>query len=557
MVSNRFKLNVNIDNLYNIRGARKKVKDKIAEVLSNNGFIVDPQFENQPVKLSVFSIKIEGDNEKICDEYLLSVHASSEKGLDLSISFVGEAKFALLEKTEDTILNSSYVKYIENNTVRHTNKVEDLIGKFVKIPSDIMPCSYKERYNKVKSLIEKISSFNYDFFTIDTKFEEVNENDVKIFYIDNPLLFKDNNTGNFSYEGLEKYGFLKQVETPRTFLIIASNQIYAERISHYLEQFSDFERYLGFSYKEYPSIILKKDDTVDIQGRIPQDAYVILAVDDNNITHRIQQNLLEKGIPFSLFETDFVMNDSFYISIPEIMLSIQYKMGGIPFLLNTQDTSSAVCGVKSLLDRYGNLYFDSVVFDGTGRLLNVFATKGDMKTDLAKFVSVLRKLDLDKYFFHISDYIAYMKDSSLYHSALRELGKPYALTVFDTIHPYMDIVFDTSDKRVYMPINGTCVYVGDNKRLLFNNNKYTRNSIINFKNEPAPISIRNFIYKNKIDEDEVIEKVFLFSYLNYRSFKKHFLPSTTYYTKKLMEQIQYLKLPLPDNEVARKSLWFI
>jgi len=54
---------------------------------------------------------------------------------------------------------------------------------------------------------------------------------------------------------LEKYGFLKQVETPRTFLIIASNQIYAERISHYLEQFSDFERYLGFSYKEYPSII--------------------------------------------------------------------------------------------------------------------------------------------------------------------------------------------------------------------------------------------------------------------------------------------------------------
>ena len=58
MVSNRFKLNVNVDSSHNIRGARKKVKDKIAEVLSNNGFIVDPQFENQPVKLSVFSIKI-------------------------------------------------------------------------------------------------------------------------------------------------------------------------------------------------------------------------------------------------------------------------------------------------------------------------------------------------------------------------------------------------------------------------------------------------------------------------------------------------------------------
>jgi len=166
MVSNRFKLNVNINSSYNIRGARKKVKDKIAEVLSNNGFIVDPQFENQPVKLSVFSIKIEGDNEKICDEYLLSVHASSEKGLDLSISFVGEAKFALLEKTEDANFNSSYIKYIENNKVKHTNKVEDLIGKFVKIPSDIVPCSYKERYNKIKSFVEKISSFNYDFLPL-------------------------------------------------------------------------------------------------------------------------------------------------------------------------------------------------------------------------------------------------------------------------------------------------------------------------------------------------------------------------------------------------------
>lgn len=562
MVFNRFKLNIVGDNV-SVRSMRKKVKDKIVDVLSNNGFVVDPQFESQPIKMSVFILTKDKGKERTYEEYFLSVHASKEDGISLAVSYIGDTKFVLMDSLDSDVISvNSYIRFIDGHFVKSTQDKQVALNKFVKINSPIAQSyyTYKERYIKIKRFIERISILDYDFFTIDTEFDTVPRQNIKICDLHDTLLFKENVADSFSFEGLSMYGPYKLPPEPRKFLIIASNFVYKDRVSHYFEQFSDFKHYFGFDYLEYPGFVIDKEldcITDDIKSKISNDAYVVGIVDNQDLTSSLKYYLLSNNIPFVFFNSNFVMNDGFYISMPEICLSTLPKLGGIPFLLNTSDVTSAVCGIKIYKGRDNSKYLATVTFNGRGELLNVFVAKGDDESNVGRLVSVLKKINADRYFFHMGDYVTYMRNISLYHDEFRKLKKPYAITAFDTIHPYMDIAFDISDKKVYMPMNGTYIKAGADKYLLFNNVKLTQTTLLGLRNEYPPIAIRNFVYKNSISEEDIIEKIFQFSYLNYRSFKKQLLPATVYYARKLMEEITFLYLPLPNTDIARKSLWFI
>ena len=120
------------------------------------------------------------------------------------------------------------------------------------------------------------------------------------------------------------------------------------------------------------------------------------------------------------------------------------------------------------------------------------------------------------------------------------------------------VAFDTSNDDL-MPLSGTIIKIAHLKYLLFNNAKYSANAFA--KNHSFPIKLSLVCTKQDYLQDvaivkELIDQVYQFSRMYWKSVKQQNLPVTIKYAEMVAELFSFFEGDkLPD--FGKNNLWFL
>ena len=112
-----------------------------------------------------------------------------------------------------------------------------------------------------------------------------------------------------------------------------------------------------------------------------------------------------------------------------------------------------------------------------------------------------------------------------------------------------------------MPVSGTYVKVGYNKYLLFNNTRYSEKDKLKPRDYHFPIKLSIRATKKELLEDvevvrELIDQVYQFSRMYWKSISQQNLPVTTKYPEMVAEIFPHFEYNhLPD--FGKENLWFL
>ncbi len=112
-----------------------------------------------------------------------------------------------------------------------------------------------------------------------------------------------------------------------------------------------------------------------------------------------------------------------------------------------------------------------------------------------------------------------------------------------------------------MPYSGTYIAIGNKKYLLFNNSRYRNENFNPMDGYPFPIKLSIDCTEKKHLENtetinELINQVYQFSRMYFKSLIQQNLPVTVKYPEIIAELAPYMEsADLPDN--SKNDLWFL
>lgn len=312
----------------------------------------------------------------------------------------------------------------------------------------------------------------------------------------------------------------------------------------------------------------------------PQTQYVAIYIspisrDAVNSTYyglyfQIKELLLEKKITSQVIYKDRPNNQKFNLHLPNIATAILAKIGGIPWQLNSHTANKdLVIGVGAFLsEKVGERYVGSAFsFNPNGLFKNFDCCKAN---DLESIVAGIRKaighfvVDSETYPQRLI--IHYYKTMSKREARpitqmLNTLGlKIPVLIVTINKTETSDIVMFDEKQQGYMPLSGTVLKIRNDDFLLYNNSRYKENEK---RDMLFPVRIRlSKIDKRKgsdipmSDAFELLNQVYQFSRMYWKSVKQQNLPITIKYPEMVAEIVpHFTEAELP--QFGKNNLWFL
>ena len=289
---------------------------------------------------------------------------------------------------------------------------------------------------------------------------------------------------------------------------------------------------------------------------------------------RVKELLVQRNIACQFVEPDTVEapNQGFKWSLTNMSVAILAKLGGIPWQLSTLPKQELIIGIGAFRHPDGVQFLSSAFcFNNTGHF-NEFAYFMKHETDvMAGSVSAKVREFATTYGnpsrLIIHFYKERMSDDEIapIEAALKDLQLPNPIPIF-ILHvnktEAKDIIaYDNDWKGNWMPFSGTYISIGNRKYLLFNNSRYQNETFNTMDGYPFPIklSINCSIEKqleNQETINELINQVYQFSRMYFKSLTQQNLPVTVKYPEIIAELAPYMEsADLPDN--SKNDLWFL
>lgn len=291
----------------------------------------------------------------------------------------------------------------------------------------------------------------------------------------------------------------------------------------------------------------------------------------NRIYFQMKELLLSHNITMQAIEAEKIktIQSAFQYSLTNIALAMLAKLGGIPWRLGVQRKKELIIGVGAFRhsDTRTQYLGSAFSFDNNGSF-NRFEhfLKHETRLLAGSIANAVRQFgtvnkDIDRLIIHFYKTMS-QKELQPIEDALHNLGLsiPVFIVSINKTESHDLTGFDT-DYEGLMPLSGSSVNIGRNRYLLFNNSRYNNSLVKITDGYPFPVKMAiNCTHQELLDDSrvigELIEQVYQFSRLYYKSVRQQGLPVTIKYPEILASMVPRFKHEsIP--QFGLDNLWFL
>lgn len=358
-----------------------------------------------------------------------------------------------------------------------------------------------------------------------------------------------------------------------------SGQYPFPRMEEFISQPFELEENGSISFENIDDAVAVVQKAVKNKDRLPDTKYFAIYVSPvpkwekdpkrNSIYHRIKEILLYEGISSQVIWKENISKPAFNLFLPNIETAILAKLGGVPWRLKRDTSNELIVGVGAFYSVTTKTKFIASAFcfnnEGIFKGFDCFGANdtdsiaGSIREAVGKFIASNYKAT--RLIIHFYKDIS-KKELKPIIDTLHALGLPIpviVLTINKTESKEL-LAFDTTNEKL-MPFSGTIVKVAAKEYLLFNNTRYTEASVPTDREHHFPVKISFFSSQADLLDDpelinELIDQVYQFSRMYWKSVSQQNLPVTIKYPEMVAEIFAYFtheKLP----EHGKESLWFL
>lgn len=294
-------------------------------------------------------------------------------------------------------------------------------------------------------------------------------------------------------------------------------------------------------------------------------------IEKKKIYYQVKELLLEYEITSQVIYRDLLFDKKFksyyYANIAAAILA---KVGGIPWKLESTPKDELIVGVGAFKNKEFDLQYigNAFSFSNTGEFQEFSCTSKRDSYLLAAKIKVYiqdfikKKKNLNRVIIHFYKQMSYEEIEPI-QDALFQLG-------YDDIPIYIININKTSSKdynafdinsKELIPYSGTILNFATNKYLLFNNTRYFNAEEAKVESYHFPIKLNFQCTKPELLNDkstikEMIDQVYQFSRMYWKSVKQQNMPVTVKYPELVAKMFPYFK----NNEIpdfGKTNLWFL
>ena len=369
-------------------------------------------------------------------------------------------------------------------------------------------------------------------------------------------------------------------------------------------RFENLQKYLGipFSTADRFSMVLEnpKNPIPEITGKlIKRRDYIINSIDTKFLAiylspvsrdckdrqlfgnyFKIKELLLRWGIASQFIDINRMMqtltndqsqnksNFSYYLQ--NIAIAVNAKLGGTPWRIATPHQRELIVGIGAFKNVETNTSYigSAFSFDNTGAFNSFEYFQKDELMELAgaiqdAIINYKNTMQMPQRI--IIHYYKTMsaKEVDVIENALSQLNIdiPIFIVSINKTESEDVIIFDDAyDGK--MPYSGRYVNLGNNQYLLCNNTRYDDNSTPYIESFPFPIKLKitcpsdpYLLNQNTILE--LIEQVYQFSRIYWKSVRQQNLPVTIKYPEMVAQIAPYFTDGTIPNNIGKDNLWFL
>lgn len=307
----------------------------------------------------------------------------------------------------------------------------------------------------------------------------------------------------------------------------------------------------------------------------------------HRVYYLVKEELLKYGITSQVIHENSITNSNFGYFLPNISSAMTAKLGGIPWTLHQPAKKELVIGMgayrpNTLRKRYLGSAF-CFTNSGDFRGFNSFSEDDHIKL-AGSFQKAIKRFHgendgMKRLIIHFYKRMN-LTESNLIRNVLKELNLEIPIVVLTILKTgSRDLVLTDRHKPHRLPLSGTWMRSDQNQFLLCNNTRFD-DSNEKLKAYPFPIEVyidtavspsetsadSSNIYsgsRNQVDKlndsvwvEELLEQVYQFSRLNWRSVSIKDLPVTVAYPEMVAKKFPYFEGNVMP-EFGKHNFWFL
>lgn len=291
----------------------------------------------------------------------------------------------------------------------------------------------------------------------------------------------------------------------------------------------------------------------------------------HNAYYKIKELLLHKGISSQVVYKEHLEKEDFYYFLPNIYVALLAKIGGIPWRLARTREEEIIIGIGAFKPQGAKHRFlgsafcfsNEGIFEGFDcfRDDEPIMLAGSIQNAVEQFIN--KNKQAKRIIIHFYKEISDKKELQPILDMLESIGAidiPVIVVTINKTDSKELMGFDMNSAG-RMPISGSYLKVGYNKFLLFNNTRYEERDALKPRDYHFPIKISIKATNNELVQDmsvirELIDQVYQFSRMYWKSISQQNLPVTTKYPEMVAEIFPHFEHnTLPD--FGKENLWFL
>lgn len=291
--------------------------------------------------------------------------------------------------------------------------------------------------------------------------------------------------------------------------------------------------------------------------------------DNKELYYQVKEELLKHDITSQVIFKESISNAYFGAFLENITPALLAKIDGIPWRLDRELKQELIVGVGAFKSLETNTRFvgSAFCFNNKGEFkgFDCFRNNefdliaGAIGKQILKFVVDNDRSTVERLIIHYYKPMG-KKEIDPIQKVLETLGLkiPVIIITINKTESNDYVAFDTSSEAL-MPLSGTIIEIAKLKYLLFNNAKYSANG--QTTDHPFPVKLTLSCTEQDYFEDitvvkELIDQVYQFSRMYWKSIKQQNLPVTIKYPEMVAQIFPHFEGDkLPD--FGKNNLWFL